>query len=67
MHSIVMGRIAMLSLPSSSVITTARLTTASMSRIATCGWLMIGVAATAPNWPGFVIVNVPPRTSSGLS
>src|SRR3954463_502808 len=67
MHSIVMGRIAMLSLPSASVMTTGRLTTASRSRIATCGWLMIGVAASAPYWPGFVIVNVPPRTSSGCS
>ena len=26
---------------------------------------MIGVASTAPNWPGLVIVNVPPWTSSG--
>src|SRR4051794_25073259 len=67
MHSIVIGRIAMLSLPSASVMTTGRLTTASRSRIATCGWLMIGVAASAPYWPGFVIVNVPPRTSSGWS
>ena len=28
---------------------------------------MMGVASTAPNWPGFVIVNVPPWTSSGSS
>ena len=27
---------------------------------------MIGVASTAPNCPGLVIVNVPPWTSSGL-
>ena len=26
---------------------------------------MIGVARTVPNWPGLVIVNVPPWTSSG--
>ena len=57
----------MLSFPSASVTTTGRLTTASTSRIATCGWLMTGVAMSVPNWPGFVIVNVPPRTSSGTS
>ena len=28
---------------------------------------MIGVAMIEPNWPGLVIVNVPPRTSSGAS
>ncbi len=28
---------------------------------------MIGVAMIVPYWPGFVIVNVPPRTSSGVS
>ena len=55
------------SLPSSSVTTTGRLTTASRSRIATCGWLMTGVAMIEPNWPGLVIVNVPPWTSSGRS
>jgi hypothetical protein len=55
------------SLPPSSVITTGRLTTASRSRIATCGWLMTGVAMIEPNWPGLVIVNVPSWTSSGLS
>ena len=47
--------------------TTGRLTTASRSRIATWGWLMIGVAMIVPYWPGLVIVNVPPRTSSGVS
>ena len=60
------GRIAIASSPSSSVTTTGRLTIASTSRIATCGWLMTGVAMIEPNWPGFVIVNVPPRTSSGV-
>src|ERR671934_103730 len=65
MHKKVMGRMAMLSLPSASVTTTGRLTTASRSRIATCGWLMIGVASTAPYAPGFVIVKVPPLSSSG--
>ena len=54
------GRIAIDSLPSASVTTTGRLTIASRSRIATCGWLMIGVAMIVPNWPGLVIVNVPP-------
>ena len=33
----------------------------------TCGWLMIGVAMIEPNWPGLVIVNVPPSTSSAVS
>ena len=65
MQRIVIGRMAIASSPSAPVTTTGRLTIASRSRIATCGWLMIGVAAIAPNWPGLVIVNVPPRTSSG--
>ena len=43
-----MWRIAIESLPSSSVITTGRLTTASVSRIATCGWLITGVAMIEP-------------------
>ena len=63
----VIGRIAIASVPSSPVTTTGRLTIASRSRIATCGWLMTGVAMIEPNCPGFVIVNVPPRTSSGAS
>jgi hypothetical protein len=32
-----------------------------------CGWLMIGVPWNVPNPPGFVMVNVPPCTSSGIS
>jgi hypothetical protein len=28
---------------------------------------MTGVAISVPYWPGFVIVNVPPATSSGVS
>jgi hypothetical protein len=32
-----------------------------------CGWLMIGVPWNVPEPPGFVIVNVPPCTSSGMS
>lgn len=55
----------MASLPSASVTTTGRFTTASASRIATWGWLITGVAMSEPYWPGFVMVNVPPRTSSG--
>ena len=62
----VIGRIAIASWPSRST-TTGRFTIASRSRIPTWGWLMIGVASTAPNWPGLVIVNVPPWTSSGSS
>jgi hypothetical protein len=42
------------------------LTTASVSRIATCGWLITGVAMIDPAPPGLVIVNEPPRTSSGV-
>ena len=38
-----------------------------MPRIADCGWLMIGVPWNVPKLPGFVIVNVPPWTSSGRS
>ncbi len=48
MHRYVMCRIAIESLPSSSVTTTGRLTTASVSRIATCGWLITGVAMIEP-------------------
>ena len=37
-----------------------------MPRIATCGWLMIGIPNSAPNTPGLVIVNVPPGDFVGL-
>ena len=47
--------------------TTGRFSTLPMPRIATCGWLMIGMPNSAPKTPGLVIVNVPPATSSGLS
>src|SRR5215210_3874114 len=67
MQRYVMCRIAIESLPSSSVSTTGRLTTASVSRIATWGWLITGVAMIEPYPPGLVIVNDPPRTSSGDS
>ena len=55
------------SLPSLSVMTTGRFTTASKSRIATWGRLMIGVAMIEPYCPGLVIVKVAPCTSSGES
>ena len=57
-------RIATALVPPAAVTTTGRSTIASMSRIATCGWLITGVAITVPNWPGLVIVKVPSRTSS---
>ena len=55
------------SLPSGSSTTTGRRLTPSVDRIATCGWLMIGSVISVPYGPGFVIVNVPPTMSSGLS
>src|ERR1700740_2448219 len=61
---IVIGLMAMESLPSASVTTTGRFTIASRSRIPTWGWLMMGVAMIAPYCPGVVIVHVPPWTSS---
>ena len=45
--------------------TTGRLTTAPGPRIATCGLFTIGVSHSAPTLPRFVIVNVPPESSSG--
>ena len=56
------GRIAI-----ASSMTTARFSMAPTPRMPTCGWLMIGMPNCAPKTPGFVIVNVPPGTSSGLS
>ena len=47
--------------------TTGSLRMPSVARIATCGWLMIGSVSAVPNGPMFVIVNVPPTTSSGPS
>src|SRR5207244_9391204 len=58
------GRIAITSSPNSSCTTHGRFTTAYVPRIAACGWLMIGVPWNVPKPPGFVIVNVPPCTSS---
>ena len=48
MQAYIIERIAIESVPSSSVITTGRLTIASVSRIATCGWLITGVARIEP-------------------
>ena len=45
--------------------TTARLTTVPVPRMATWGWLMIGVSNSAPRLPVLVIVKVPPESSSG--
>src|ERR1019366_76705 len=53
--------------PSGAVMTTGRRFTPSVDRIATCGWLMIGAVKKVPNGPGFVIVKVPPTTSSAES
>ncbi len=47
--------------------TTGRFSIVPMPRIATCGWLMMGVPKRLPKTPGFVTVNVPPCTSSTLS
>ena len=58
---------AMTSLPSTSTSTTGRFSITPSPRIATCGWLMIGVPKSDPKTPGFVTVKVPPRSSSGPS
>ena len=38
-----------------------------MPRIALCGMLRIGVESSEPKTPPFVIVNVPPVSSSSVS
>ena len=55
----------MTSWPVESWATTGRLTTAPVPRMATCGWLMIGVSNRAPRLPVLVTVKVPPLSSSG--
>ena len=50
-----------------SSITTGVFSTAPTPRIATCGWLITGVANTLPKLPKLVMENVPPGTSSGFS
>src|SRR5581483_2380319 len=62
-----MDRTAITSPSAGSSTTTARLTTPPVPRIATCGWLMIGVSNRAPRLPVLVSVNVPPASSSGLT
>ena len=51
--------------PDASLSTTGRFTTAPVPRIATCGWLMIGVSSSEPLLPVLVIVKVP-CTTEGL-
>src|SRR3990172_7991868 len=53
------------SLPSPSVTTTARLVIVSVDRMATLGRLMIGADMNDPYGPGLVMVNVDPAMSSG--
>ena len=48
------------------ITTTGRLTMAPVPRMATCGWLMIGVSKSAPLLPVLVMVNAPPARSSGV-
>ena len=50
-----------------SSITTGSFPPLPTPRMATCGWLITGVAKTLPKLPKFVIENVPPCTSSGLN
>ena len=52
-------RMASASVPSGAVTTCGRFSMAPMPRMATCGWLMIGVPAKEPNPPGLVMVKVP--------
>ena len=53
--------------PSGRSPTTGLRAIASVDRIATCGWLMIGIVSTLPAEPLLLIVNVPPVISSGLN
>src|SRR6266436_5393965 len=62
-----MERTVITSPSAGSSTTTARFTTEPVPRIATCGWLMIGVSNSAPRLPVLVSVNVPPARSSGLT
>ena len=50
-----------------SPMTTGRFTTASVVRIAACGWLMMGCDAIEPSAPVLFRVKVPPCTSSTAS
>src|ERR1022692_376189 len=62
-----MDRTAITSPSAGSSTTTGRLTTVPVPRIATCGWLIMGVSKSAPRLPVFVRVNVPPDRSSGFT
>ena len=55
------------SVPSGAVTILGRFSITPTPRIATCGWLMIGMPAYGPKPPGLVIVNVPRWMSSGNS
>src|SRR6476646_954514 len=52
---------------SSPSTTAGTFSTAPTPRMATCGWLITGVAKILPKLPKFVIENVPPCTSSGFN
>jgi hypothetical protein len=58
---------AIASPPSAVSTTTGLRVIASVERIATCGWLMMGIVSTDPAEPLLEIVNVPPLISSGIS
>ena len=47
--------------------TTGRFSMVPTPRMPTCGWLMMGVPNRLPKTPGFVMVKVPPCTSSTFS
>ena len=53
--------------PSAVATTTGLRVIASVDRMATCGWLMIGMVNTLPAEPLLEMVNVPPLISSGPS
>ncbi len=57
----------MLRMAMASSRTTGRFSMVPIPRMATWGWLMIGVPKRLPKTPGFVIVKVPPCTSSTFS
>ncbi len=53
--------------PSGSSMTTGRLRTPSVDKIATCGWLITGTVISVPKPPALVMVKVPPEMSSIVS
>ena len=62
-----MDRTAITSPSEGSSTTTGRRTTVPVPRMATWGWLMMGVSNSAPRLPVLVSVNVPPASSSGAT